>query len=82
MATAPTLRGPQGQLASSIDEKETLIRETAFPQAPGDSQEVEIPQGSWYDRVDEEIVKHALFHQAVQKAPGIDRLNFRALRLL
>ena len=30
----------------------------------------------------EEIVKHALFHQAVQKAPGIDRLNFRALRLL
>ncbi|ODM14910.1 hypothetical protein SI65_09662 [Aspergillus cristatus] len=26
MATTPTLRGPQGQLASSIDEKETLIR--------------------------------------------------------
>ncbi|ODM14581.1 hypothetical protein SI65_09926 [Aspergillus cristatus] len=85
MAITPTLcgpRGPQGQLASSIDEKETLIRETAFPQAPGDSQEVEIPQGSWHSQVDEEIVKHALFHQAVQKAPGIDQLNFQALRLL
>ncbi|ODM15132.1 hypothetical protein SI65_09371 [Aspergillus cristatus] len=82
MATTPMLRGPQGQLASSINEKETLIRETAFPQAPGDRQEVEIPQGSWHGQVDEEIVKHALFHQAVQKAPGVDQLNFRALRLL
>ncbi|ODM14511.1 hypothetical protein SI65_10133 [Aspergillus cristatus] len=82
MATTPTLHGPQGQLASSIDEKEALIRETAFPQTPGDSQEVEIPQGSWHGQVDEGIVKHALFHQAVQKAPGIDQLNFRALRLL
>ncbi|ODM18159.1 hypothetical protein SI65_06030 [Aspergillus cristatus] len=82
MATTPTLRGPQGQLASSIDEKEALIRETAFPQTPGNSQEVEVPQGSWHGQVDEGIVKHALFHQAVQKAPGIDRLNFRALRLL
>src|SRR5699024_4885584 len=32
--------------------------------------------------VDEELVRPALFHQAVQKAPGIDRLKFRALRLL
>ena len=80
--TTPTLHGPQGQLASSIDEKEALIRETAFPQAPGVSQEAEIPQGSWHDQVDEELVRQALFHQAVQKAPGIDRLNFRALRLL
>ncbi|ODM20319.1 hypothetical protein SI65_03372 [Aspergillus cristatus] len=76
VAMTPTLRGPQGQLASSINEKETLIRETAFPQAPGDSQEVEISQGSWHGQVDEEIVKRALFHQAVQKAPGIDWLNF------
>lgn len=65
-----------------IDEKEALVRGTAFPQAPGDGQEVEIPQGSWHDQVDEAIVKHVLFHQAVQKAPGIDWLNFRALRLL
>ena len=80
--TTPTLHGPQGQLASSLEEKEALIRETAFPQVPGDSQEAEISQGSWHSQVDEGIVRHALFYQAVQKAPGIDRLNFRALRLL
>lgn len=80
--TTPKLRGPQGQLASSIDEKEALIRETAFPQAPGVNQEVEIPQGSWHGQVNEGIARQALFHQAVQKAPGIDQLNFRALRLL
>ena len=70
--TTPTLHGPQGQLASSIVEKEALIRETAFPQVPGVDQEVEIPQGSWHSQVDEEIVRQTLFHQAVQKAPGID----------
>src|SRR5699024_482361 len=80
--TTPTLHGPQGQHASSSDGQETVVRETAFPQAPGDNQEVEIPQGSWHSQVDEELVRQALFHQAVQKAPGIDRLNFRALRLL
>ena len=80
--TTPTLHGPQGQLASSIDEKKTLIQETAFPQAPGDNQEVVIPQGSWHSQVNEELVRQALFYQAVQKAPGIDQLNFQALRLL
>lgn len=80
--TTPTLHGTQGQLASSIDKKETLVRETTFPQAPGDNQEVEIPQGSWHSQIVEELVRQALFHQAVQKAPGIDRLNFQAFRLL
>ena len=32
--------------------------------------------------MDEEIVKRALFHQAVQKAPEIAQLNFQVLRLL
>ncbi|KAI9041051.1 uncharacterized protein KD926_007468 [Aspergillus affinis] len=78
----PTLHGPQGQVASSIDEKEALVREIAFPRAPGVSEVPEVSQGSWHNQVDEKMVRHALFHQSVQKAPGIDRLNFRALRLL
>ena len=82
MATTPTLRGPGGELATSINEKEALIRETAFPPAPGDNDAIEIPHGTWHTQIDEDTVKKALFHQAVQKAPGIDRLNFRALRLL
>ena len=80
--TTPTLHGTQGEPASSIDKKETLVRETTFPQAPGDNQEVEIPQGSWHSQIVEELVRQALFHQAVQKAPGIDQLNFQALQLL
>lgn len=82
MATTPTLRRPQGELGTSISEKEALIQETNFPPAPGDSQVIDIPQGTWHTEIDEEIVKRSLFHQAVQKAPGIDKLSFRALRLL
>jgi hypothetical protein len=82
MATTPTLRGPQGELATSISEKEALIREIAFPPAPRDSEATEISQGNWHTQVNEATVRRALFHQAIQKAPGIDRLNFRALRLL
>jgi hypothetical protein len=66
----------------SIDEKEALVREVAFPPAPGDREAVEVLPGTWHECIDEATVKRALFHQAVQKAPGIDRLNFRALRLL
>jgi hypothetical protein len=35
-----------------------------------------------HKQVTPEVVQRALFSQAVQKAPGVDRLNFRALRLL
>ena len=80
--TTPTLHGPQEQVASSITEKEALIREVMFPPTPGEGQETDVAHGTWHTQVDEERVKQALFHQAVQKAPGIDKLNFRALRLL
>lgn len=69
-------------MACSTAEKEALIREVMFPPTPGEGQETDIAQGTWHTQIDEERVKQALFHQAVQKAPGIDKLNFRALRLL
>lgn len=34
MSITPTLKGPQGQLATTISEKEALIWEVAFPPAP------------------------------------------------
>ena len=61
--------------------KKALTRDTTFTQAPEVDQEVEIPQGSWHSEVNE-LVRQALFHQAVQQAPEIDRLNFRAFQLL
>jgi ribonuclease HI len=81
-AVTPTLKGPQGEIAVSISEKEALVRKVAFPPAPGDREAIEVPPGTWHKCIDEATVKRALFHQAVQKAPGIDRLNFRALRLV
>ncbi|KAL1979252.1 hypothetical protein VTN96DRAFT_6404 [Rasamsonia emersonii] len=81
-STTPTLRGPQGQVATTITEKEALIREVAFPPAPGGSPQEDLPRGKMHTQVKEETVRRALFSQATQKAPGIDRLNFQALRLL
>jgi len=74
--------GPSGTLAITLDEKEALIREAAFPTAPGGTATDYIPPGIMHKQVTEGMVQAALFSQAVQKAPGIDKLNFRALRLL
>jgi hypothetical protein len=82
VAITPTLNRPQREIAVSISEKEALVRETAFPPAPGNRETVEVLPGTWHKCVDETTVRRALFHQAVQKAPGIDRLNFRAVRLV
>jgi hypothetical protein len=59
------------------------VRDITLPPVPegGEEPELLLP-GTLHAQIDEETVKQALFHQAVQKAPGIDKLNFRALRLL
>jgi hypothetical protein len=78
----PTLEGSQGQVATTIEEKETLIRETAFPAAPeADLAQIAQP-GVMHQPIGIEQVRKAIFSQSVQKAPGVDKLNFRALRLL
>jgi ribonuclease HI len=69
-------------VATSFDDKEALIREIAFPPAPRDMAYENPPRGTMHEKVTIEVVQRALFSQAVQKAPGVDRLNFRALRLL
>ena len=80
--TTPVLRGPRGEVAGTIDEKEALIRTVAFPEAPQGGIPESLPPGMMHTEVTEETVQRALFSQAVQKAPGVDRLNFHALRLL
>jgi endonuclease/exonuclease/phosphatase family metal-dependent hydrolase len=80
--TTPVLKGPQGQQATTLDAKEALIREILFPKAPRDEVVGDIPPGSIHLEIDYNRVKRSLFSQAVQKAPGIDQLNFLALRLL
>ncbi|ODM16959.1 hypothetical protein SI65_07357 [Aspergillus cristatus] len=82
--TTPTLYRAQGdtQAATTFQEKETLIREAAFPQAPKDRPVQCPPLGNAHTEATESAVQQALFSQATQKAPGVDQLNFQALRLL
>ena len=80
--TIPTLHGPQKQVVSSITEKKALIHKVMFPLTLREDQETDIAQGTWHTQIDEERVKQALFHQMVQKAPEINKLNFQALQLL
>ncbi|EED23621.1 reverse transcriptase, putative [Talaromyces stipitatus ATCC 10500] len=45
--------------------------------------ELQLPEpGSAHKLMNEEAVKNALFSQGLEKAPGTDLLNFRAIRLL
>jgi hypothetical protein len=40
------------------------------------------PRGTMHQQVTTEVVQQALFSQAIKKALGVDRINFRALQLL
>ena len=83
--TTPALIDPNTKkvIAATFEEKEALFREQAFPQAPETDVELELPgPGDAHKLVTETIVYNALFGQAVEKAPGTDLLNFRAIRLL
>jgi hypothetical protein len=78
----PVLKGPQGQIATTIEEKEVLIQEVLFPPAPEGGPDRLIQLGAMHQSVDEALVRQALFSQSIKKAPGVDKLNFRAIRLL
>ncbi|EED23618.1 reverse transcriptase, putative [Talaromyces stipitatus ATCC 10500] len=70
-------------IAATFSEKEEVFRHRAFPQAPNSNMQLQLPErGSAHKLVNEEVVKNALFSQGLEKAPGTDLLNFRAIRLL
>jgi ribonuclease HI len=83
-ATTPALRGPEpgATPATTLIEKEALIRKTAFPNAPRSRPPKELPGGQAHTLITPERVHQALFSQSTKKAPGTDRLNFGACRLL
>jgi hypothetical protein len=80
--TTPVLRGPQDQIATTTEEKEALVHEVIFPPPPDLGPGKPVSPGSEHRHISRTIVERALFGQAVQKAPGPDRLNFKALQLL
>jgi len=81
--TTKALKSRDGVVAESWEDKAELIKEEAFPK-PLKGVERKAPEqggGMWKTITDEEV-RMALFDQSVMKAPGMDRLGFKAIRLL
>ena len=77
--TIPVLREPQDQIATITEEKETLVHEVIFLPLSDLEPGKPVPPGSEHRCISRTMVERALFDQAVQKALGLDRLNFKAL---
>ena len=71
-------------MAESVEEKAELIKEETFPKpSKGVNRKAQEEGGEmWKNITDKDRVRDALFSQSVQKAPGPDRLGFKAIRLL
>jgi len=70
-------------VAESWEEKAKLIKEEAFPKPlKGVRRKAQEERGEMWKKITDEDIREALFNQLVQKAPGPDRLGFKAIRLL
>jgi len=78
-----TLRSRTGEVAESWEEKAELIKEEAFPKPlKGVERKAQEEGGEMWKKITDEDIREVLFNQSVQKAPGPDRLGFKAIRLL
>ena len=60
-----------------------MVRAKAFPEPPQSAgPEVKPGLGTTHLKITNDDVRKALFGQAVKKAPGPTKLNFRTIRLL
>jgi NACalpha-BTF3-like transcription factor len=74
------VNGQPDKITATAEEKEEIFIAQAFPHQAMDNEDIQIRDTS--AGVSTEQVREALFTQAVKKAPGIDRISFKALRLL
>ena len=86
MGPSPALTGPEPEcrIATTVEEKAALITEIAFPTVmeSGEMAAHSTAVGHWHLQIRRNTVWKALFTQAPQKAPGADRISFKALRML
>jgi hypothetical protein len=80
--TVEDLTEREGKQAIMPQEKEEMLRHESFPPNDDDQYYELPPAGSVHTRVTERSVERALFSQYVKKAPGPDKMSFRAIRLL
>jgi len=72
--------GQPGKIAATAEGKEGIFMAQAFPSQPSDDADIQIPDTEVRIRACE--IREALFTQSIKKAPGLDGLGFKALRLL
>jgi len=81
--TTKALKSRDGVVAESWEEKAELIKEEAFPKPlKGVERKAQEEGGGMWKKITDEDIRLALFDQSVKKAPGPDRLGFKAMRLL
>jgi len=70
-------------MAEFWEDKAELIKEEAFPKPlKGVERKTQEEGGEMWKKITNEDIRLALFDQSVKKAPGPDRLGFKAIRLL
>ena len=72
--------GQPDKIAAAAEEKEEIFMAQAFPPQTVDNEDIQVPDTS--AGVSAKQVREALFTQSVSKAPGVDGIGFKALRLL
>jgi hypothetical protein len=81
--TTKALKSRDGVVAESWEDKAELIKEEAFPKPlKGVERKAQEEGGGMWKMITDEDIRLALFDQSVKKAPGPDRLGFKAMRLL
>lgn len=79
----PALKDVEGNIATSMNAKEALVRTSAFSKPPTNgTAEPVVTSGTAHKEVTEKVIEKALMTQSTSKAPGPDKFNFRILRMV
>ena len=84
-SSTPAIKAVNGTIATTIEEKEAVFLKSAFPgpiEGLTENPPISIQPISDNIAIRDIDIEEALFNQSTKKAPGPDRLNFKALRLL
>jgi hypothetical protein len=80
------MKDANGEFTIIIEEKEEIFRKMAFPDLIASSINIPISNDSSINAISsfitEKDIEKALFKQFIKKASGLNKLNFKALRLL
>jgi hypothetical protein len=80
------MKNANGEFAIIMKEKEAIFRKMTFPKPMASSINIadfiSHPINAISSFITKKNIEKVLYEQSVKKAPGPDKLNFKALRLL